>query len=466
MMIRFCLQIFRKEALLSEQKLKVLHSVLEKDIPNKLLIIISDLERKLVEREELIRLILLCIFSRQHSFLIGEAGVGKTYAIEMISSSIKDGVFWEKLFNNETRAEEIIGDGISEENINNTIARADFAFFDEMFKAPQELLNSLLAVLNERKMTVNGKVINIPLNTVFSASNEFPMGSAIEPFVDRLLLWYEVKTIEKEENQIRFERGDFEKSKQLSAYFDLDDIKRVEETTSNILISDEFIKLFIDIKMKMKRMGLKCSDRKFGNGYIIKAIRTSAILNSRIEVNFSDYTLIRHFGWDNYRNRKILLEILTDVIYGNKDEIKSKLLEIERLTRRLAGKFEEKNFLFLRYQEYVKGSAFEKRLQDCKNFLNELEILEFNFKEIQRIQLKNVQIDRECEENVFVIEKLKNPFLYRDIDLLMNNLESSFMLHKRPVKKFLEKTKDATDYHLKQHRLENNIEDEEDWEEE
>ena len=45
--------------------------------------VIKELENKAIEREELIRILILAMFSRTNVFLIGLSGVGKIYKIRM-----------------------------------------------------------------------------------------------------------------------------------------------------------------------------------------------------------------------------------------------------------------------------------------------------------------------------------------------------------------------------------------------
>ena len=50
--------------------------------------VIKELEHKAIEREELVRILVLAIFSRTNVFLIGPPGVGKTYILNILINSI------------------------------------------------------------------------------------------------------------------------------------------------------------------------------------------------------------------------------------------------------------------------------------------------------------------------------------------------------------------------------------------
>ena len=54
------------------------------------------------------------------------------------------------------------------------IPEAEIVFLDEVFKANDGVLNSLLTALNERKYTNEGRTYSIPAISFFAASNEIP----------------------------------------------------------------------------------------------------------------------------------------------------------------------------------------------------------------------------------------------------------------------------------------------------
>ena len=63
--------------------------------------VIKELEHKAIKREELVRILVLAIFSRTNVFLIGPPGVGKTYILNILINSIPGAKSFEYLrFNN------------------------------------------------------------------------------------------------------------------------------------------------------------------------------------------------------------------------------------------------------------------------------------------------------------------------------------------------------------------------------
>ena len=65
---------------------------------------------------------------------------------------------------------------------------AEIVFLDEIFKSNSAILNSLLTIINERKFTNGPQVLDVPLISMFAASNEVPNDDNLSAMFDRFLL--------------------------------------------------------------------------------------------------------------------------------------------------------------------------------------------------------------------------------------------------------------------------------------
>src|SRR5260370_40402019 len=65
---------------------------------------------------------------------------------------------------------------------------AELVFLDEVFKSNSAILNALLTLLNERRLTSGGQVLSSPLISAFGASNEVPSDDALTAIYDRFLV--------------------------------------------------------------------------------------------------------------------------------------------------------------------------------------------------------------------------------------------------------------------------------------
>lgn len=409
----------------------------------KLLTAIQELETKLIEREELIRLTLLCIFAKHHMFLIGKPGVGKTYAIQTISKIINDGSYWEILMTKETEERQLVGTENTPKE--QTLLVHPFIFFDEMFKATDELLVALLALLNERRWTIGGKGIPVPLNSLFSASNELPFGEKIEPFSDRILIWYEVQRIQKRENKENYIRAKFNRSKENSVSFSMKEIAEVQELCDTVEIGDEVLDSYLRIQSEMLNYNIKASDRKFGPDFIVRALKVCAILNDRKELNFSDLLLLKHMSWTTYDERTKSIEVVNNVIFGNEELIERQLFDINVFFAEAFAYYDSKCFNFINFQVEYSLALYKSCYGYCKDFYKKAQIAYDSLNNVFAHYNHAMMILKQAEENIFII-KIKNfPFTQNILEKMQKLLlDIEFQLKK--TKSFLEAYDDDYKY--------------------
>src|SRR6185369_4620187 len=68
------------------------------------------------------------------------------------------------------------------------LPEAEIAFLDEIFKSNSAILNSLLTLLNERRFANGANVVQVPLMSLFAASNEVPNDENLAAVFDRFLI--------------------------------------------------------------------------------------------------------------------------------------------------------------------------------------------------------------------------------------------------------------------------------------
>lgn len=67
------------------------------EFKKKIISLLEELNKKMLERDELFKLLLLTVFSKSHIFLIGRPGVGKTDIISLIKNVFLDTRYFEYL---------------------------------------------------------------------------------------------------------------------------------------------------------------------------------------------------------------------------------------------------------------------------------------------------------------------------------------------------------------------------------
>lgn len=156
---------------------------------------ITEACRGLVQRESLVELVVLCAVTREHLLVVGPPGTAKSEAVRRIARRL-GGRYFEYLLGRFTEPTEIFGpinlrklkEGIVETEIAGMLPEAEVAFLDEIFLASTAILNTLLAILNERTYRRGHTNVTCPLRVCVGASNRLPEDEQLAAFADRFLV--------------------------------------------------------------------------------------------------------------------------------------------------------------------------------------------------------------------------------------------------------------------------------------
>jgi MoxR-like ATPase len=156
---------------------------------------LADAGRGLVEREALVELIALAAVAGEHLLVIGPPGTAKSEAVRRVARALGGSVF-EYLLGRFTEPSEIFGpidlrklkEGVVETQTAGMLPEAEIAFLDEIFLGSTAILNTLLALLNERTFRRGATRVKVPLRVCVGASNALPDDEALAAFGDRFLL--------------------------------------------------------------------------------------------------------------------------------------------------------------------------------------------------------------------------------------------------------------------------------------
>lgn len=373
--------------------------------------LINEIDLQLIERRSLIRISILAIFARHHIMLFGVPGVGKSYSIAKIIEMVKNQKFFSVTLSQATELNDLIP--INPDQTDQEILEDEkcllshrFVFLDEMFKGREQLLNALLPVLNERHYAIRGKEYKIPLSTMFCASNEIPSSDFIKPYKDRILFWFDVKPLSNLENKMKYLQEEFYSHK-LTKNFEYDEILEVESKVKKEFkkLNHEIAICFKDLIQALRRSSIEISDRKSGTSFILRAFKTSALLNDRTEVNYSDLSLLIHMSWTDLRQKRISHQVVSHTIFGSPTQVKCKLLALS----------EKINGLFIQYEEDLNDVydlvlelmiyQFEEKIILIKEFQEKLIALKEDIAEINNQKDESLRRFEECLDNVFIAEE-------------------------------------------------------------
>src|SRR5205814_1203124 len=153
------------------------------------------LSQRFLGKEELTRLMLVALAAGEHMLLVGPPGTAKSALVRHLARLI-DARYFEYLLTRFSEPSELFGpvdikafrEGTYVRRTEAMLPEAEIAFLDEIFKSNSAILNSLLTVLNERRFFTGSRTINVPLCSLFGATNEIPNDDALSALFDRFLI--------------------------------------------------------------------------------------------------------------------------------------------------------------------------------------------------------------------------------------------------------------------------------------
>ena len=143
----------------------------------------------------LFELVVLGLITNEHVLFIGPPGTGKSAAVKAAADTVS-GRYFEYLIGRFTEPAEIFGaldlaalkEGEVRPVTRNMLPEANIAFLDEIFLGSTAILNTLLAVLNERVYRRGAFETKVPLWSCVAASNALPEDPMLQAFADRFLI--------------------------------------------------------------------------------------------------------------------------------------------------------------------------------------------------------------------------------------------------------------------------------------
>ena len=295
-----------------------------------------------VDREEVLELAMLCALLGEPLLLLGPPGTGKSLLCSRVSESlhIPSELRFEYLMTPFTEPSELFGPidlnalkaGRFIRRSQGSLAHAQVAFLDEIFRANSAILNALLALLNDRVYFEEGQAKAADLEVLFAASNYLPNDPSLLALSDRFVLKVPVKNTHEYHWDQLLNRGLAIESQKVNgqkpwlqgpcSYIDLLKLRRflhlsqAKETETPELreyffppkVMLEFKRLITALELDL---GIYISDRKLIKIY--KLIRGLSLIRGRSIVQVKDLDLLRFITQSpgeedivaNYINRAI-----------------------------------------------------------------------------------------------------------------------------------------------------------------
>ncbi len=257
-----------------------------------------------VGREEEAKVITLALITKEHPLFLGDPGTGKSMLAER-ACDLVDARIFKAQFNEYTEPIEINGHistkGMMEEDVIRYITKgmlpeSDIAYCDEIFKASTAIRNTLLSIMNERKLLSGGNEIPAKTRMIIMASNE-PPEDLESAFYDRLLLRHFVFPVKDDlENKLIAKAHELEFNKPkvpVEKAINLQDLDEVFKRIGEIDVSKVMDKYYeIRKKLSAGPINLRMSDRRMGKA--LKVVAAHAFLEGREAATVEDLIVLKY----------------------------------------------------------------------------------------------------------------------------------------------------------------------------
>ena len=359
----------------------------------------SELKNIFVERDDVIDNSIKALITGQSVLLIGPPGTAKSALTNELCKRIIEARYFSWLLNRTSDPSEILGPFSVKEMENdkfvrvtkNKLPEAEIVFLDEIFKCNEPTLNILLPLINEKVFYNDGEAIDVPLISLFAASNEFPEEDSLLALYDRMIYRMYVDYIGDVQNKMSMLKSFIGKGVKNDAYttVTVNDIKILREAINSVEIDDSILREYIALMNALLREGIVVSDRR--QNECLKVLRVNALLENRESVNSSDFKCLRDVLWSEPSEIEKIEEVLKESSVGAYDKeynnIKKRYVEVVdaaetitdvRMIVEIKGSIEyiyEKLNRIMREKELMEESTkkkFETLSKEVKDYLDNI----------------------------------------------------------------------------------------------
>jgi len=274
------------------------------------------LNQKFYERLDQVDAILASLLARQHCILIGPPGTAKSQMVRALCECIDGATYFQWLLTKFTTPEELFGPyslqelekGHYKRITSGKLPEAHIVFLDEVFKASSAILNTLLTAMQERIFFNDSQTIQMPLISLFGASNELPQGEELGALYDRFLVRLQVNYISDDSAFASLLTAPPPSNPPTITLQELQDL---QAQADSLPIPDTIIEAIIKIRRVLHKESIIASDRRWKQS--LDVLKAYAFLNQKQEVDEETLMFLQHCLWSSPEQRKTIVKVIGSV---------------------------------------------------------------------------------------------------------------------------------------------------------
>jgi len=306
--------------------------------------LVSEIEKVLVGQKDILKNLLISLFSGGHSFLIGVPGLAKTLMVQTIAE-VMDLDFKRIQFTPDLMPSDITGTEVIEENM--TTGRRNFRFIkgpvfgniilaDEINRTPPKTQAALLEAMQEHQVTSTGKTYSLD-DPFFVLATQNPIEQEgtyplPEAQLDRFMFQLNVEypSFSEEKDIVRLTTAS--KIAKLKKVISKEEILSIRKFVREIPVADHLIEYAVNI-VKETRPHATSNENvkkyiKWGAGprasqYLIIGAKTKAALDGKPTPEISDINFVAN----NVLRHRIILNFTAEAEDISVDDIVNELIK-------------------------------------------------------------------------------------------------------------------------------------------